>query len=169
MYSWLFRQQCVSTVPPALCGCPSLLHLAKCSQISLLSPSWACQLNRLTVVLIYIFCFLLLLVNEFLRHTSSTHSGYTSRCTLLLLQPLCTQTGPWLHSGVPGCSDCSSAVILEMHACDQHLCCLLFPSRQQYLGAFISTAQCMLLLYQCDNNGKSNNAHVQQLHKLLHY
>ena len=152
MYSWLFRQQCVSTVPPALCGCPSLLHLAKCSQISQLSPSWACQLNRLTVVLIYIFCFLLFLVNEFLRHTSSTHSGYTSRCTLLLLQPLCTQTGPWLHSGVPGCSDCSSAVILEMHACDQHLCCLLFLACRSYTcsPSYTRTGYCSLL--QCCNN-----------------
>ena len=62
-----------------------------------------------------------------------------------LLQPLCTQFGltvafafvtllacscKLLHCGVPGCSDCSSAVVLEMHACvgrDQHLCCLLFP------------------------------------------
>ena len=62
-----------------------------------------------------------------------------------LLQPLCTQFGctvavPFvtllacscklLHCGVPGCSDCSVAVVYLkwMDACvsrDQHLCCLL--------------------------------------------
>ena len=75
---------------------------------------------------------------------------------LLLLQPLYTQTGPWLHCcycysaclqlltftlWCPRSSDCSSAVVLEMHACvgrDQHLCCLLFPPRHQHVCAFIS-------------------------------
>ena len=69
---------------------------------------------------------------------------------LLLLQPLCTQTGSWLHCCYcystclqlqtftlwcpkSSTSDCSSAVALEMHACvgkDQHLCCLLFPGHR---------------------------------------
>ena len=44
-------------------------------------------------------------------------------------------------------SDCSSAVVLEMHACvgrDQHLCCLLFPPRHQHVCAFI-----ILVLVSC--------------------
>ena len=48
-----------------------------------------------------------------------------------------------LHCGVRGCSDCSSAVVLEMHTCvgrDQHLCCLLFPPRHQHVCAFIITS-----------------------------
>ena len=42
-----------------------------------------------------------------------------------------------LHCSVPGCSDFSSAVVLEMHACvgrDQLLCCLLFLPRHQHVA-----------------------------------
>ena len=76
------------------------------------------------------------------------------------------QIGPWLHCcycytllacscrllhcGVPGCSDCSSAVVLEMHACvgrDQHLCCLLFPLRHQHICAFIVLVSILCYLF----------------------
>ena len=68
-----------------------------------------------------------------------TNRSLDALLLLLLCLPACSCK--LLHCGVPGCRDCSSAVVLEMHACvgrDQHFCCLLSPLRHQHVCAFIN-------------------------------